>query len=286
MASRRKTRSGLSESFTGIFFDNFQRNCGLFFLLHQLDTSPNVTRSGRKSKPPERNRDYILGSQAKTTPSKASNLNKSSESNDSSISSLEQDDCFKDHSVANNDVAGSQVYQINTPKKAGAMKRKAENTPKSPATILSRLSLNSPKTPRIKAIAALQTQNFATPAETRDRNKKALTKAKQLREESESESSADEHSDYEAGEASDSDTSDDGNANSEETSSDDDDFEEPKQMASKRNAASKQKSVELPRAGVATRGRPKKKQIEEDFIPDSDNYFLTTANKKVLRLSN
>lgn len=217
-------------------------------------------------------------------------MKKSSESDDSSSSSSEQDNSFKGCSVAlkdfsNNDVAGSEVYQFNTPKKRDGMKRKAENTPKSPATVLSRLSLNSPKTPH--TFPALRTQNFATPTETRKRIKEALTKEKQRHEELESESSADEHSDYEAEESSDSDTSDsDNSGNVEATSSDDDDdddFEKPKQIASKRNVASKQKSVELPRAGVATRGRSKKNPIEEDFIPDSDNYFLTAANKKVTR---
>lgn len=181
----------------------------------------------------------------------------------------------------NNDVAGSEIYQFSTPKKSDGMKRKAENTPKSPATALSRLSLNSPKTPRMMpAAAALRAQNFATPSETRSRNKKTLIKAQKHLDESESESSADEHSDYEAEESSDS-TSNDENANTEATTSgdDDDDFEQPKQLANKRNAVTKYKPVELP--PVRTRGRPKKQSNADDFIPDSDTYFLTAANKKV-----
>lgn len=251
----------------------------------QLDTTPNkkVSSYGRKITPNKRNYDYL---QATRTPSKAKS-NKSNESNDSDSSSGPADLIGMDCTVAskdfmNNDVAGSEIYQLRTPKKSDCMKRKAENTPKSPATILSRLSLNSPKTPRMMpaaaaaSLAALRTQSFATPTETRSRNKKALLKAQQ--QESESESSADEHSEYEAEGSSDS-TSNEENANAEATSSDDDDdFEEPKHLPTKRNAATKEKAAELP---TRTRGRPKKKPNDEDFIPDSDNYFLTAANKKV-----
>lgn len=181
----------------------------------------------------------------------------------------------------NNDVAGSEIYRFNTPKKSDGMKRKAQSTPKSPATAISRLSLNSPKTPRMLpvAAAALRAQNFATPTETRSQNKRTLIKAKQHLEEPESESSADEHSDYEAEDSSDS-TSNDENANTEATTSDEDDFEQPKQLVNKRNAVTKQKPVELP--ATRTRGRPKKNSHDDDFIPDSDNYFLTAANKKVI----
>lgn len=186
----------------------------------------------------------------------------------------------------NTDVAGSEIYQFSTPKKSDGMKRKAENTPKSPATALSRLSLNSPKTPRLmpkSTIAALRTQNIATPTETRSQNKKALTKAQQHPDESESESesSADEHSDYAAEESSESTSNDE---NTEATASDDDDdFEQPKQLANKRNAVTKHKPVEVP--PTRGRGRPKKKSNEDDFIPDSDNYFLTAANKKVISIN-
>lgn len=254
----------------------------------QLDITPNekVSSYGRKITPNKTLNAYYSAAQAKTTPSKAAKSIKSNESNDSDTS-FEQDDLIgKDCTMAskdflNSDVAGSEIFQFSTPKKSDGMKRKAENTPKSPATALSRLSLNSPKTPRMMpttAAATLRTQNFATPTETRTRNKKAL--AQQLRKESESESSADEHSEYEAEGSSDS-TSDDENenANTETTTSDDeDDLEEPKQLRNKRNAMTKQKTVELP---TRTRGRPKKKPNEDDFIPDSDNYFLTAANKKV-----
>lgn len=225
----------------------------------------------------------------KTTPTKAKST-KSNESNDSD-SPLELDDSIEQIGIAapkdftNDDVAGSEIFKFNTPKKADGMKRKAENTPKSPATALSRLSLNSPKTPRISALRA-QTQNMTTPTETRNRNKKVLTKrTKHHIDESESESSADEHSDYGAEESDESDsTTDDENAKAVTTSSsndDDDDFENkpPKRLASKRNAPAKQKPVEMP--APRTRGRPKKKSNEDDFIPDSDNYFLTAANKKV-----
>lgn len=257
----------------------------LFSEILDPTTSEKYSRSGRKLTPNKSHSDfYLSGSHTKVTPSKAKS-HKSNGSNDSD-SSPEQDELMEPVGIAaatkdfmKNDVAGSEIFQFSTPKKSDGMKRKAENTPKSPATALSRLSLNSPKTPRIIP-AVLRTQNMATPTATRNQIKKVLKqKARHHIDESESESSADEHSDYEAEESDDSDsTSDDENANAEATASDDDDdFEQP---ATKRNAPSKQKPVELP--ATRTRGRPKKKSNEDDFIPDSDNYFLTAANKKVI----
>lgn len=226
--------------------------------------------------------DYLLDQQKRATSSKRKS-NKSNACNDSDSPSDQENAIDNDFTVAPkdfsiNDVAGSEIYQFSTPKKSDGMKRKAENTPKTPATALSRLSLNSPKTPRTLATTlALRAQSLATPTETRNQNKKALSKKQQ--EESELESSADEHSDYEAKESSDS-TSDEENSDASATASDDDDFEEPKPLANKRNVIVKQKTVELP-TRTGTRGRPKKPSNNEDFIPDSDNYFLTAANKKV-----
>lgn len=226
-------------------------------------------------KPNTSREEYILG---KITPSKRKSY-KTNEVNDSDSSSEQDNSIGMDFHVAskdfsNVDVAGSEIYQFSTPKKSDGMKRKAERTPKTPATPLSRLSLNSPKMSRTLATtAALRTQHFATPTEIRTRNKMALSKVQQKL--SESESSIDEHSDYDADEASDS-TSNEESA----TASTDDDSEEVKPVASKQNAMAKQKTAELP-TRTSTRGRPKKKPNDEDFIPDSDNYFLTAANKKV-----
>lgn len=246
-----------------------------------LDATTKYSRSGRKLTPNKSHGDFYL--QTHTTPSKAKS-HKSNGSNDGD-SSPDQDDPIDTISItaskslflANNDVAGSEIFQFSTPKKSDGMKRKVENTPKTPATELSRMSLNSPKTPRLLHHAALRTQNIATPTETRTRNKNVLKKV--LVEESESESSADEDSDYKAEKSSDSDSTSDAEATASGDDDDDDDFEQPKQSASKRNAAVKQKPVAVP--AIRTRGRPKKKSNENDFIPDSDNYFLTAANKKV-----
>lgn len=271
-------------------FDAFFRCFTTFFLLKFSDATPTekYSRSGRKLTPNKRNADFYF--QTNTTPTKTKS-HKSNESNDSD-SSPEQDDSIDtigtitaSKDFTNHDVPGCEIFQFSTPKKSDGMKRKAENTPKTPATALSRLSLNSPKTPRMMS-AALRTQNIATPTETRSRIKKVLTKKAQHHvDESESESSADEHSDYEAEGSSDSDSTSDADATaSGGDDDDDDDFEQPKQLASKRNAPAKQKLVELP--ATRTRGRPKKKPNEDDFIPDSDNYFLTAANKKVTSIRN
>lgn len=245
----------------------------------QSDTpqGKNISRSGRVITPTQQYQDYLSSTSPKTPRSKAKNS-----SNESEDLCEDQDDSFEEISAVasndfdlRNDMAGNVIYKFNTPKKSDGMKRKAENTPKTPATALSRLSLNSPKTPRTLT-ASFQKQTFATPAGVRNRNKKALLKAQLPQDDSESESSADEHSDYEAAESTD-DTSNDDNDNDD----DDDDFEDTKPVASKRTAIAKPKAVEVPTKTRPTRGRPKKNANAEDFIPDSDNYFLTAANKKV-----
>lgn len=249
----------------------------------QLDTSPSVSRYGR-TRTPNRNKidHYIAAGTPKTTPSKSKAKNRPQEGSDSDDLSLEQHyssnmgSAVASNDFAKDDVAGSVVFPFCTPKKSDGMKRKAENTPKSAATALSRMSLNSPKSPRMMTTAiaaALHPQNVGTPTGIRSQNKRALAKKAQ---QSQKESESSDDSDYDAEDSSDSLSDED---NDESDSSDDDD-DEPRRVANSRNAVAKPKPVTLPiRSG--TRGRPKKKPNAEDFIPDSDNYFLTAANKKV-----
>lgn len=184
------------------------------------------------------------------------------------------------------DVAGRALYQFHTPKKRDAMMQLAENTTKTPTTGLKQLSLNSPRTPQTPGtpksrVASLQRvkQNTTTPHETRARNKATLRK--KIQQVSETESSADEDADYEpqgSSESSDEENSNDSASDSECEPGKDTKKVPPIKISTK---AGRVTSMPAPSSGrMNTRGQSRAKN-QEDFIPDSDNYFITASNKKV-----
>lgn len=205
------------------------------------------------------------------------------------------------------DIHGSEMFGLFTPKKRDGMRKKAENTPTTPTSALKTMSLYTPKnttkhTPIIPlrtmslnspdrptmargtALGALKNTNL-TPADTRNKNKQFLQKhvQKSIEEldsesESEAESSADEHSDYEGQDTSESSESSGDGDDDDATNSDDED--KTKQVAKNRKAV--QKIVDLPTTRSSARSRSKKKMTSDDFIPDSDNYFIAASNKKVI----
>lgn len=225
-------------------------------------------------------------------------LNDSSR-DDKSTSASEEDDAFEENQVkysaaffnVETDVAGNEIFGFHTPKKRDGMKRLAENTPKTPVTALRTMTLNTPSTPKTprtpstalktlsldspRSTKASRAQQFSTPHEMRNKNKRVLQKrALKSTEESESESSADEHSDYKVEESSESDD--------EETAdtSSDEEIVPTKSMNARKSVPNITKVAQLP-TRTSARGRPKKKACDDDFIPDSDNYFMTASNKKV-----
>lgn len=275
----------------------------LSHFLHFLETvndenTPAIRRSSRVPTP-NKKYEYIQNmlSTSRRTPSKEQINDQSQDDKNASIS--EDDDACDENRYKplipffndKTDVAGGEIYGFNTPKKRGGMKILAENTPKTPvsslktmtpstpktpSTALRTLSLDPTRTPKTPHISALRTQQkIATPSETRNQNKRALQKrAQKSAKESESESSADEHSDYEAedsSESSDEETAD--------TSSDEESGPE-KLPNARKTMPNVTRTVQLP-TRTSARGRPKKKTYDDDFIPDSDNYFIAASNKKV-----
>lgn len=208
----------------------------------------------------------------------------------------------------NNEVSGKLLCAFKTPKKDGMLKlaENVQQTPYTPSTDLKMLSLNaSPRTPRTHVSAVQRLQATHTPSTTRAKIKQVLKKRTQtVIDETESESSADEHSEYEAendeDESSD-DEDEDEEKDSESTVSDDsDDDSVLNKTAGKRthkvaSASSKKKAFSeatpatsaqlntnpLATNRMSTRTRSKGKSQVDEFIPDSDNYFITALNKKV-----
>lgn len=192
------------------------------------------------------------------------------------------------------DVAGNKIYGFATPKKKDAMHNLVEKTPKTPASLLKSLSLNSPHSPKTpntsksRTMALREKQNFSTPSETRNRNKEILHKrARKKVEEIDSESSANEDSDYEGNESTESSDDDSGDTTNDEDD-DDDDIELPKARKDTRKVPPIRISTKTakiisaqPTSRMTTRGQSKAK-LHEDFVPDSDNYFISASNKKVI----
>lgn len=196
------------------------------------------------------------------------------------------------------DVAGEKMYGFHTPKKRNAMARLAENTPRTPTIDMSALSLNSPQTSKGRASRAgeqhLRTPSThlkalslnsprtpkshlplhlstKTPQTTRDRLKKATLK-KIVESDDE-----DSDSDYQAS----------GDASSESSASssaeDDSDTESraAHMTAERRNKYEAKPAVdETPSTRRSARTR-KQPAAQDDFIPDSDNYFRSVSSKMV-----
>lgn len=262
-----------------------------------VENTPNnvITRSGRKVKPTKNKSDlYMENTPTKRTPSKK----QSKESSTNQRSNQDDMSCSEDEIVNDenrfeplpgaallhneSEMAGNQMFGFHTPKKRNAMMAKAENTPKTPLSDMKSLSLNTPKTPKTpkSRIDALRTQqNAHTPSEIRAKNKKQLQRKVQ---EAETESSADEHSDYEPENEQSSESSEEESSESESDSE-----EEAKTKKNTRKIpqikismkSGKYTATQVPtRASARVRTRAQK---VEDFIPDSDNYFITASNKKV-----
>lgn len=264
-------------------------------------------RRSRRVRTPNKKYEFVQQMLQRRTPSKEK-LNNKNES-DESISRSEEDDFIESDQIikpsetmfAKSDVDGGDLFAFRTPKKRDGMMKLAENTPKTPTTQLKSMSLNTPNTPKTPsaALKALRLQNTpntpktpktthtalqraiqsGTPYEIRNKMKHVLQKrAQKTIAQSESESSADEHSDYAAEESSD--------ENSDDDSAVDSSDEEivPKSLANARKVVpsiSKATKIATPQMTIRTRGRSKKKICDDDFIPDSDNYFIAASNKKV-----
>lgn len=262
-------------------------------------------RRSERVRTPSKKHEMIEKLLRKRTPSK--DKLKNCEASDENISlSDEEDDLNDSHPIkpskamfSNTDIEGSHMFQFRTPKKRDGMKKLAENTPKTPTTLLKSMSMktpnktdspsaslralslhnspSTPKTPRTMAIRSAALQNVSTPSETRNKNKKVLHKrAQQTVQESETESSADEHTDYEAEDSNESSDDD-----SDVASSDEENV--PKNVRKNIPSVAKTTQINTPQMMTRTRGRAKKKAYDDDFIPDSDNYFIAASNKKVMK---
>lgn len=243
---------------------------------------------------------------AKRTPSKEKVCDRNSDKNDESVN--EEDDVNEIKSVQTvhsralfndeKDVAGIDIYGFRSPKRRDGMQRLAHDTPKTPITALKKMSLDSPYTPitalknvslnsprtpqtsRTPAASSARVQkNLFTPAETRNINKKVLQKRAQKTaelSESETESSADEHSDYEGEDTSESSEDESGDS----TNEDEVELKPTKDTRKIVHNIGNSSKVNATPLSIRTRGRAKATQYD-DFIPDSDNYFMTASNKKV-----
>lgn len=268
---------------------------------NELPSNNVTTRSGRTVIPSRRSGDIEKLLEKRTPSKKKINNQNSSSDNQMSCSEDEDEDDYENdenrvelaHATellhAGDDVAGRALYQFHTPKKRDAMMQLAENTTKTPTTGFKQLSLNSPKTPQTpktpstpkSRVTSLQRmkQNTTTPHATRAMNKAALSK--KAKQESETESSVDEDTDYEPEGSSESD--DDENSNESASDSEDTPAKESRKVPPIKisTKSGKVTSMPAPPSGrMNTRGQSRAKN-QEDFIPDSDNYFITASNKKV-----
>lgn len=260
-------------------------------------TTPNssVRRSTRKVTPSKHHELIRLALQKNPRKSILNHINQINQSieedhsEDEDIEEVEQKNKMESAAILfseNSDLPGREIMTFHTPKKKDGMANLAANALKTPSSALRSLSLNSPKThhtprtPKTPKTTASRAQiNAYTPHELRNKNKIALQKRKRASEETETESSADEHSEYEAEQSSES-------SDEEQTAeSSDEDVVSAKALKGTRKAiVGSSKALKItstqPSTRMATRGRSKLK-THEDFIPDSDNYFMTASNKKV-----
>lgn len=274
---------------------------GIFSEFIQDENTPNSEprRSTRTRTPSKKQEDIQKMLAPKITPKmrKMNQENVSDEHSDSGANEMDEMNERKKWSESllrdKNELAGSQVIGFHTPKKRNGMIRLAENTPKTPATPITpstkmqALSLN-----RTPGLAAIQRQQLvSTPSSARIKNKQVLEKrTKKVVDETESESSADEHSDFEPGDEDDSDDDDDDddeveNEVEDDSSEDDSDAANQTHTNNKRKVSIKSATIATDQLATrsSTRTRAKATSQMDDFIPDSDNYFMTASNKKVTR---
>lgn len=260
------------------------------------ENTPNksvTTRSGRKVTPSSKS-DDIKRLIEKRTPSKRKIVHAS---NNSEMSCSDNEDYENDENrmnvdhassvlYSNTEVAGVDLIGFYTPKKKDAMLKLAQNTPKTPVTELKSLKLDpttpkTPKTPMSRVAALSQQKNRSTPIETRAKNKVELEKrCRKKDQESETESSADENSEYEQEDERSSESSEEESNDSESDSEDElKTHKEIRKVPPIKILTKLGKITSMPApTRMSTRSRTKN---HEDFIPDSDNYFITASNKKV-----
>lgn len=177
---------------------------------------------------------------------------------------------------AHTDVAGNQIYGFSTPKKASNMKALAANTPKTPITALKSLSLNqaanSPGTP--KSHKKPSNTVAKTPYNVRSKNKSAIRKKTQESEDDDDDFSSNDDSDYEGNES-------ESNSTESEEDSSQEDEESPPQKPIKLTIKKILEPVQATSLRPGLRSRMKAPVQETDFIPNSDDYFVTISSKKV-----
>lgn len=271
--------------------------------------SPNLRRSTRKRTPSKR-QEFIRNMYKSDLQRQQKNKNKNKP-----IKSTPNDDDDETNEIfimenqkvlarppnlfdKDKDVAGERVYHFNTPKKRDGMVRLAANTPKTPLTDMKALSLNSPRTPK----SSRKSIRFdaKTPHDTRKKQQKAVRK--QTRKynkdnDSEDEDDTDDNEEESCTDDEDpdfnaidhSDTEDDDANSSSETSEN----EENRIPDSKKRGKSKpitkiiNQKIDIASAApirASERLRKQQKVQQEEFVPDSDNYFRT-LNKKVIKLN-
>lgn len=184
----------------------------------------------------------------------------------------------------NKDVAGENMYSFRTPKKRNAMVLLAANTPKTPktpSTILKSLSLDSPRTPKSQR---LKNESTKTPHTIRKKISKALKKRLADGEDEDDESEATDDEDPEFKNDSTAESNSESNK-AESDSSDENAHSSPVKKSKKNRILKNVRVTKAPTKQISseqrTRSQRRRKQlVDADFLPHSDNYFITASNKK------
>lgn len=250
-----------------------------------MNTPESETRKSTRKRTP--NKKYLQNT-CKPTSSRRSRVPQTSSSNspsemdDNSENSFENDNSLIGMSAQQNkalfynentDVAGNQIFGFSTPKKPNNMKVLAAHTPKTPVTALKSLSLhqpvNSPSTPKShKKLSNIVTK---TPHNVRSKNKTAIRKKTQ--------ESEDDEGDFSSNDDSDSESESDETNESEESASQEE--EEVPRKPIKITFKKVTEPVQTTSLRPGLRSRKKAPVQEADFIPNSDDYFVTISSKKV-----
>lgn len=278
--------------------------------------SPNLRRSTRKRTPSKR-QEFIMNMYKSDLERKQKNKNKNKP-----IKSMPNDDDDDDETNEtiftmenqkvlarpptlfdkDKDVAGERVYNFNTPKKRDGMVRLAANTPKTPLTDMKALSLNSPRTPK----SSRKSIRFdaKTPHDTRKKQQKAVRKQTRKynkdndsededdSDEEEESCTDDEDPDFNAIDQSDTEDDDDDDANSSSETSENEENRIPdlkKRGKSKPITKIINQKINIASAApirASERLRKQQKAQQEEFVPDSDNYFRTLNKKVIIQLQN
>lgn len=259
-----------------------------------------IRRSGRKRTPSKKIAQIqAILNKAKRTPSKEQQSRaQESDAADGVDDSFAMDESDLHDRPAtlfddDRDVEGNKMFSFRTPKKRHGMALLAANTPKTPSADMKALTLNSPRTPKSRK----PQQNMAkTPHGDRNKLKRALEKRKQKLEDSddedeESDATDDEDPDFDRNQHHES-TASSSNNSSEESSTESDSSnsnvamnQSKRTKSSRKSVAAVNKTLEISTpAKRSARLRGRSQLQEQEFIPNSDNYFSTIANKKVRKI--